>query len=143
MANLRSSSFVQRWILEDRRGKIRISGRVPIEFRYEIDQSNKFRYFSSQNPVTFIVLIFFLFHVIFPPFIDLFELVERQFFDRFSNIFIISTLSPFKYMYIVKVERHGYEEQKREILEYSVDTWPKCQFNFSPRIISTLSSSEW
>lgn len=46
-------------------------------------------------------------------------------------------------MYIVKVERHGYEEQKREILEYSVDTWPKCQFNFSPRIISTLSSSEW
>lgn len=77
MANLRSSSFVQRWILEDRRGKIRISGRVPIEFRYEIDQSNKFRYFSSWNPVTFIVLIFFLFHVIFPPFIDLFELVER------------------------------------------------------------------
>lgn len=143
MANLRSSSFVQRWILEDRRGKIRISGRVPIEFRYEIDQSNKFRYFSSQNPVTFIVLIFFLFHVIFPPFIDLFELVVRQFFDRFSNIFIISTLSPFKYMYIVKVERHGYEKQKREILEYSVDTWPKCQFNFSPRIISTLSSSEW
>lgn len=44
-------------------------------------------------------------------------------------------------MYIVKVERHGYEEQKREILEYSVDTWPKYQFNFSPRIISTLSSN--
>lgn len=44
-------------------------------------------------------------------------------------------------MYIVKVERHGYEKQKREILEYSVDTWPKCQFNFSPRIISTLSSN--
>lgn len=142
MANLRSSSFVQRWILEDRRGKIRISGRVPIEFRYEIDQSNKFRYFSSQNPVTFIVLIFFLFHVIFPPFIDLFKLVERQFFDRFSNIFIISTFRHLNiYIYIVKVERHGYEEQKREILEYSVDTWPKCQFNFSPRIISTLSSN--
>lgn len=41
----------------------------------------------------------------------------------------------------MKVERHGYEKQKREILEYSVDTWPKCQFNFSHRIISTLSSN--